>query len=189
MTVDDASFACTAEVLHVIPESTRSRELTVGMTGSGRYRLTPTSIDTRVVSSFVTGAVGVLAPVAPGLTWYENALGGHVAGYGLSVQAPLEWIFYNAKRKTQLIETLTWLAGGRSPVWVETDLDVFVLHGRDTADAGRSTSASSTSTPIRWRGSPSGFRERPCARSNACCLTAPGPRLDSVSRMEACTAR
>ncbi len=137
VTVDDAPFACTAEILHMIPESTRSREQTVGMTGSGRYRLTPKSVDTRVVSSFVTGTVGALAPVAPGLTWYENALGGRVAVYGLSMQAPLEWIFYNAKRKTQLIETLTWLAEGRPPVWVETDLDVFVLHGRDTSDAGR----------------------------------------------------
>ncbi|MCD6286709.1 MAG: hypothetical protein J7M39_12430 [Anaerolineae bacterium] len=135
--VDSAPFACSAELLHVIPESTRERELSVSMTGGGRYHLEPTDPETRVVSSFVTGSKGSFTEVGPGLTWYQNDLGGRVAVYGLSMQAPLDWIFFNSKRKRQLLETLTWLTNGRPPVVVETDLDIYALHGKDTTVKGR----------------------------------------------------
>jgi hypothetical protein len=47
----------------------------------------------------------------------------------------LDWIFYSRKRKTQLLETLTWLADGVPPAFVETDRDVLLLHGRLKSDA------------------------------------------------------
>ena len=134
--VSPQPFACSAELLHVIPESARTREAACSILGGGRYRLDVASGSLRVVSSFATGSKGGYTPVAPGLTWYENALGGRVAVYGLSMQAPLEWVFYNSQRKAQLVETLTWLAGGVPPVVVESDLDVYAMHGRDKATEG-----------------------------------------------------
>lgn len=128
------SFACVAELLHVIPESHRTRELAVSMLNGGQYWLEPTAPETRVIASFASGSRGNYRKGTPALTWYQNALGGRIAVYGLSMQAPLDWVFYNNKRKTQLIETLTWL-GQTSPVVVETDLDVFALYGKDNTNA------------------------------------------------------
>jgi hypothetical protein len=104
------------------------------MIGGGRYHLEPQSEATRIVASFATGSQAAYATVAPALTWYQNSLGGRIAVYGISMHAPLDWVFFNRKRKTQLVETLSWLAGGVSPVVVDTDLDVLLLHGRDKTD-------------------------------------------------------
>jgi hypothetical protein len=137
VTAEPSSFPCAVEFMHVIPESRRARDTASGITGGGRYLLTPQSGETRVVSSFASGSPAAYTTVAPALTWFQNHLGGRVAVYGLSMRAPLEWVFYNSKRKTHLIETLTWLAGGAPPVVVETDLDVFALYGRDRTDDKR----------------------------------------------------
>jgi len=132
-----SSAPCSVELMHVIPESTRQRDVASGMTGHGRYRLVPQSKHTRTVSSFATGSAVAYRITAPGLTWYENDLGGRVAVYGVSMEAPLDWVFFNNKRKTQLLETLTWLTDGLPPAVVDTDLDVYMLHGNDKAVGGR----------------------------------------------------
>jgi hypothetical protein len=137
VTAERASFPCAVELLHTIPGSKRVRDRVSFMIGEGRYLLQPQSVETRIVSSFATGSPAVYTPVAPALTWFHNALGGHVAVYGLSMDAPLDWVFFNRKHKIQLIETLTWLAGGKSPTVVVTDRDVFLLHGIDRKDCNR----------------------------------------------------
>jgi len=129
-----ASFSCAAEMMHVIPESERTKDVISGMTGAGHYQLTVQSKNTRTVSSFVTGSHAGYNTVAPALTWHENKLGGRIAVYGISMRSSLNWIFFNRKRKTQLVETLTWLGGNQSPVVVDTDLDLFVLHGADKTE-------------------------------------------------------
>jgi len=133
VTAQPASDPCDCELVHVNPGSERIEELVIGMTGGGRYRLVPESDDTVVVSSFATGAPPSHTVVGPALTWYTNELGGRVAVYGVSMDAPLDWIFFNGKRKRQLLETLAWL-GDCPPAVVETDLDVYMLHGRDKLD-------------------------------------------------------
>jgi hypothetical protein len=137
VTVEPTSAPCTAEILHAIPESPVHRETMTGMTGDGRYLLSPASPATRIVSSYVSGTKARFTRDSPGLTWYENELGGRVAVYGLSMRASLDWMFYNGKRKRQLLETLTWLGRGTGPVVADTDLDVLLLHGRDTAAPDR----------------------------------------------------
>jgi hypothetical protein len=137
VTAEPSSFPCAVEWMHVFPESARRQETATGITGGGRYRLELTSDETRVVSSYATGSQAGYEIVAPALTWFQNALGGRVAVYGLSMEAPLDWIFYNRKRKAQLLETLDWLAGRVSPAVVETDRDVLLLYGRARSDAGR----------------------------------------------------
>jgi hypothetical protein len=108
------------------------------MTAGGRYLLTPRSEEVRVVSSYASGSKAGYETIAPALTWFQNPLGGRVAVYGISLDdAPLDWIFYNRKRKAQLVETLTWLASGVSPAFVETDRDVLLLHGKVRSEAGR----------------------------------------------------
>ena len=134
VTVQQKRFPCAVEIMHVIPESNRVRDSINTMTGDGRYLLQSTSGDTRIVSSYATGSQAGYQIVAPALTWYQNDLDGRIAVYGISMHAPLDWIFFNRKRKAQLIETLTWLAEGVSPVYIETDLDVFALHGMDKTD-------------------------------------------------------
>lgn len=132
-----SSFACSVERMQIFPESKRKKEAVSNMTGDGCYLLAPQSEDTRTVSSFATGSQAAYNTIAPALTWYRNKLGGRIAVYGISMRAPLERMFFNSIRKAQLLETLTWLAEGTPPVVVETDLDVYVLHGKDnTADKG-----------------------------------------------------
>ena len=128
------SFPCAVEIMHSIPESKRKGETVSNITGDGRYRLEAQSAATRIISSYATGSQAGYTVVAPALTWFQNDSGGRVAVYGVSMEAPLDWIFFNRKRKTQLVETLTWLAHGTAPAVVETDLDVFMLHGRDSID-------------------------------------------------------
>jgi hypothetical protein len=137
VSADVSSFPCAVEVMHSMPEFNREREMVSMMIGGGRYLLTIQDSETRVVSSFSTGSPVAYTVVAPALTWFENRLGGRIAVYGLSLNAPLDWIFYNRKRKIQLIETLTWLTHGELPVCADTDQDVFLLHGRDKNDNKR----------------------------------------------------
>ena len=133
--VDNSPFPSSAELIHVIPESDRRTETTTGLLGGGRYRLEVSAANTRVVSSFVTGTRGRYTTAGPALTWHENEIGGRVAVYGLSMKANIEWVFFNRKRKRQLLETLTWLGRGTGPVVAETDLDAVLLHGSDRSDA------------------------------------------------------
>jgi hypothetical protein len=132
--VEPESDACAYELMHICPGSERRKELAINMSGDGRYRLAPQSDGVHTASSFVTGSPGAYNVVGPALTWYENERGGRVAVYGISMDTPVDWVFYNSKRKTQLLETLTWLADGTPPVLVETDLDVYMLHGKDNID-------------------------------------------------------
>ena len=136
VTAQPTSDACAYELMHLTPGSERTRELAVGMSGDGRYRLTPESDETLTASSFATGSPAAYTVVGPALTWHTNKLGGRVAVYAVSMNSPMDWVFFNSKRKTQLLETLTWLADGSPPVVVETDLDVYMLHGHDTTDDG-----------------------------------------------------
>ena len=134
VSVEPTDEPCAYEVMHVVPGVERGREVVVGMSGGGRCRLTPASERTVVASTYATGSPGALTLSTPALTWHMNSLGGRVAVYGLSMQTSLEWVFLNSKRKRQLLETLTWLAGGDAPAHVDSDLDVFVMHGKDTED-------------------------------------------------------
>lgn len=133
--VDRATSAATAELMHVIPESDRTTETSTGLLGGGRYLLEVTSPSTRVVASFVSGSRGRYTKGTPALSWHENESGGRVAVYGLSMKANIEWVFFNRKRKRQLLETLTWIGRGTGPVVAETDLDAVLLHARDRSDA------------------------------------------------------
>ncbi len=134
VTVRPSSAPCALEVMHVCPGSERREELDTWMIGGGRYDLAPEFDDVVIASSYATGSEAEPVLTGPGLTWCENERGGRVAVYGLSMDAPMDLVFFNRKRKIQLLETLTWLADGAPPVFVDTDLDAYVLHGRDTED-------------------------------------------------------
>ena len=136
VTVQSSSAPCAMEVMHVCPGSERSEELDTWMIGGGRYDLAPESDDVVIASSYATGSQAAPVLTGPALTWYENERGGRVAVYGLSMDAPMDLVFLNRKRKIQLLETLTWLADGVPPVVADTDLDLYVLHGRDMVDDG-----------------------------------------------------
>jgi hypothetical protein len=131
VTAKPSTNPCAVEILYAMPELDRDHQVISSMMGGGRYLLEPQSQQTKIMSSFASGSKADYVSVSPALTWYQNRLGGRIAVYGLSMHAPLDWVLYNSKRKMQLIETLTWLAGGISPTVVETDLDVFMLYGKD----------------------------------------------------------
>ena len=100
--------------------------------------LKPLSGEVEVVTRLCAGLsfIGDYAPVAPGMTFFRNELGGRIAVTALSVAMP----FYKTMRPPRRIflrEALDFLAGGMLEMSVENaDQQIFVRHGilRDGAE-------------------------------------------------------
>ncbi len=80
--------------------------------------------------------------ICPGVTLYENTLGGRVAVYAATIDSQRGFLAYfitvmNESRRRQLIGVLDWLNGKPLPVVVVTDVDLYVRHGViDVAEGG-----------------------------------------------------
>jgi hypothetical protein len=81
--------------------------------------------------------------VGPGLTLFENRLGGRVAVYAAALDFPgnllaylITLTFMNETRRAQLIGVLDWLNRTPLPAVALTDVDLYVRHGVIAPEAG-----------------------------------------------------
>jgi hypothetical protein len=115
-----------------------AREIVISSLISGQaFRLIPDAGTNARILSGIGSRPFYMSPekddMGPGLVLFENSLGGRVATFASALGFTP---FMNETRREQLFGVLGWLNRKHLPAVVDSDVDVFIMHGEIDSSAG-----------------------------------------------------